>query len=187
MNTQTRTLARVGVRGILLAIVAGAHVMIVVHWIANPMSVRIAHDAVEPMYAEFFSAEPPDESVFKTEANWPPISGPIPELPELAVASLMAEPPIEGPMIDPMWGPDIAEYSERANLSAGKTVKVILTVAIGADGAVISAEVLSSTGDEAANDAALDYARATRWIPGTVGGEPRAMQASLTVILGEIA
>jgi hypothetical protein len=35
------------------------------------------------------------------------------------------------------------------------------------------------------NAAAIDYAHATRWTPGTMGGEPRAMQASLTVILGE--
>jgi TonB family protein len=86
-----------------------------------------------------------------------------------------------------MWGPKIAEFSERANLPAGKTIKVMLSMAIGADGGVISAEVISSTGDEAANEAALDYARATRWIPGTVAGEARAMQASLTVILGEFS
>jgi hypothetical protein len=50
---------------------------------------------------------------------------------------------------------------------------------------VLSAEVVRSNCGDAANAAALDYSRATRWMPGTIAGEPRAMQASLTVILGE--
>jgi TonB family protein len=137
---------------------------------------------------EFYSAVPLEEPASRTEVDEiePPISVPTPVFPELTTASLLTDPTIEEPKIDPMWGPNIAEFSERANLPAGKTIKVMLSMAIGADGGVISAEVIRSTGDEAANDAALDYARATRWIPGTVAGEARAMQASLTVILGEI-
>jgi len=58
-------------------------------------------------------------------------------------------------------------------------------VQIAADGSVISAEVVRSNGDDVTNAAAIDYARTTRWIPGVIDGEPKAMQASLTVILGE--
>jgi hypothetical protein len=49
----------------------------------------------------------------------------------------------------------------------------------------MSAQVVRSNGGDAANAAAIQYAWATRWMPGKIGGEPRAMQASLTVILGE--
>jgi TonB family protein len=64
---------------------------------------------------------------------------------------------------------------------------VLILLGIAVDGTVEDAQIVRSTGDESANAAALDYARATRWIPGNVSGEPRAMKASLTVILGEIA
>jgi hypothetical protein len=52
---------------------------------------------------------------------------------------------------------------------------------------VLSAQIVRSNADEAANAAAINYARATKWIPGSIDGEPRAMQASLTVIFGEHA
>jgi hypothetical protein len=60
----------------------------------------------------------------------------------------------------------------------------MLLLQIGADGAVISAGIVRN-GGEAANTAAIDYARETRWIPGTIDGKSRAMQGSLTVILGD--
>jgi hypothetical protein len=50
---------------------------------------------------------------------------------------------------------------------------------------VIAARIVRSNGNASSEAAALDYARATRWIPGTIDGEPRAMEASLTVIFGE--
>ena len=78
-----------------------------------------------------------------------------------------------------------APFTARAQLDQGEVVTAILLLQVGADGKVISASVVRSNGDDTANEAAVEYARATRWIPGSIDGEPRAMQASLTVILGE--
>jgi TonB family protein len=67
----------------------------------------------------------------------------------------------------------------------GFVATVILLLEISPDGSVMSAQVVRSNANDAANAAAIQYAHATRWMPGKIGGEPRAMQASLTVILGE--
>jgi TonB family protein len=104
-----------------------------------------------------------------------------PRLPDDAIA----KPQIESPRIDGDAHVYIAPYTARAQLAHGEVATVILLLQIAADGSVISAELVRSNGKEAANAAAMEYARATRWIPGLVDGEPRAMQASLTVILGE--
>ncbi len=94
---------------------------------------------------------------------------------------------MESPRIDPSLALTTAPFVSRAQLLPGEVVTIMLLLQIGADGAVISAEIVRSNGGDAANVAAIDYARETRWIPGTVDGEPRAMQASLTVILGDAA
>jgi TonB family protein len=111
----------------------------------------------------------------------------MPELPEPMTLATTDESTLELPQIDPQVAPNVGEYSEQAGLADGDTAVVTLTVDVGADGAVISAQVIKSNGGEVANEAAVAYARATRWIPGKVDGVPRAMQASLTVILGERA
>lgn len=92
---------------------------------------------------------------------------------------------LEAPRIDPDAVLMTAPFAERAQLVPGEVVTVLLLLQIAGDGAVISAKIVRSNGSESANAAALDYARATRWIPGSIDGEPRPMQASLTVILGE--
>lgn len=105
-------------------------------------------------------------------------------LPELSMTS---EPKtaIDAPRIDPAIAVDVAYYSARAGLAPGMIATVLLLLDIAPDGTVTSARVVRSDAGDAASGAALDYARATRWTPGMIDGEPRAMQASLTVILGE--
>jgi len=92
---------------------------------------------------------------------------------------------IEAPKLDAGTSLDISAYASRAELAPGTVATVILLLEIAPDGSVIWAQVLRSTAGEAANSAAIDYARATRWTAGTIDGEPRAMQASLAVVLGE--
>ena len=108
-------------------------------------------------------------------------------MPVLPADSANAEVALLPPMIDPDMRLDVASYSERAGLPAGVVATVILKLEIGPDGSVMSAEVVRSNAAESVNEAALDYAKATQWTPGRVDGEPRAMEASLTVILGEQA
>ena len=87
--------------------------------------------------------------------------------------------------IDPTLAVDVAFYSARARLAPGMIATVLLLLDIAPDGSVTAAKVIRSDAGEDANLAALEYARATHWAPGMINGEPRAMQASLTVILGE--
>lgn len=106
-------------------------------------------------------------------------------MPTLPLDSHTMEAALQPPIIDPEMHLDVSAYSARALLPAGSVAAVILLLDIGSNGSVLSAKVTRSDASEAAKEAAVDYALATRWIPGSVDGEPTAMQASLTVILGE--
>jgi TonB family protein len=110
-----------------------------------------------------------------------PIELDIPELP----VSAQPEMSIDSPRIDPSFTVDIAPYSARAELTPGIVATILLMLEISPDGSVLSAEIVRSSAGEAANAAAIKYAQTTHWMPGKIDGEPRAMQASLTVILGE--
>jgi TonB family protein len=177
------------VRALIALAIACGHVAVGLLWITNPVQVRAQATGSLPMYAEFISNAPQVEAKYHVEPTElvESIEIPMPVLPETAVAYVNEEAAVEVPQIDPLSGPDVTRYSSRANLPAGRIATVLLTVSIDADGSVIDVEVVRSNGDESVNAAALDYARATRWIPGMVGGVPRPMQASLTVILGENA
>jgi TonB family protein len=138
---------------------------------------------MEPMLAELL-AETSDEMPL---VDSPSITLEAVELepPALEIETEADVPPIQAPKLDTEPAVDIAAYSARAELAPGVVTTVIVLLEIGPDGAVTAAQVLRSTAGEAADAAALDYARATRWTPGRIDGEPRAMQASLAVILGE--
>jgi TonB family protein len=91
---------------------------------------------------------------------------------------------LEPPRLDSTGLPELGAYSARAALPNGQIATVVVMVEVAADGNVISAEVVRSTGNELANEVAMAYARDAKWIPGSVQGVPRPMKASLTVILG---
>ena len=182
-----RVLARISGRVFIALAIAAGHAVVGLTLFMKPVLMRAQSTGVAPMYAEFISDEPPVEAIHRIEPIETPdsIDIPIPVLPEAAVPAINEDSAVEVPQIDPLSGPDVARYSARANLPAGKIATVILNVSIGVDGEVIAAEIVRSNGDESANTAAIDYAHATHWIPGTIGGVPQPMQASLTVILGE--
>jgi len=60
---------------------------------------------------------------------------------------------------------------------------VVLAVLVLEDGRVGDVQVTRSTGNAAVDAAAVEYARALRWIPGTKDHQPRAMRISFPVIL----
>jgi TonB family protein len=149
----------------------------------NPIEVQRLSPDPQPIAVELLSL---DLQTPPADASSPSAT----DLPAKLVAPLLPmdaipAPQSESPRIDPDVQLHTAAFASRAQLRPGEVATVILLLQIGADGTVLSAEVVRGNGSEAASEAALDYARATRWIPGTVDGEPRAMQASLTVILGE--
>jgi hypothetical protein len=104
--------------------------------------------------------------------------------PELPSGALPA-PEVEAPRIDSTVRVDSGPFAQRARLSAGTVAAVSLLLEIAADGSVISARVVRSDCNALVDLAAIDYARATHWTAGSIDGVPHAMQATLTVILGE--
>jgi len=136
----------------------------------------IVANLIEPQSSSFLSLNPELESArFPVAIN----------MPTLPVDLESSDTSLQPPILDPEMRLDVSAYSARALLPLGTVAAVILLLDIGEDGAVLSAKVVRSDAGEAAKGAAVDYALATRWIPGRVDGEPKAMQASLTVILGE--
>ena len=164
-------------------LVFGAHVAIIA-WLADrTIQDRHPQFVSEPITAELIA-------VIRSET---PLAGiqlvPVEhaiqlDMPELPIAA-EPETSIDEPRIDPTLTVDVAFYSARAGLTPGIIATILLLLDISPDGSVTSAQIVRSNAGDAANAAAIQYAHATRWMPGKIGGEPRAMQASLTVILGE--
>ena len=174
---------RVKRRVIVGCLIAAGHVAVVLLALRNSDQLQTHDEPVLPMFAEFFEPQPSSDLSLNPEL--PPaevaIKLAMPDLPAIEAAELSLQPP----MINPDLRLDTSPYSARAGLPDGATATVILLLDIGPDGSVMSASVVRSNAADTANEAALDYAKATQWMPGRVDGEPRAMQASLTVILGE--
>jgi TonB family protein len=151
---------------------------------ADPIEVRRIPHASAPMLAELWG-----EEIGTAENAQSPRTAElrvllaVPDLP----ADSMPEPAIEVPRIDPDHVVESAPFAGRAHLRDGAVATVLLALQIAADGSVLSARIVRSDGDESVNTAAVDYARATRWIPGSIDGAAQPMEASLTVILGENA
>ena len=165
--------------------VAVVHIGFVMLLEFPPIEVRRAPYSPEPMMVELLGLE---VGITTSPLDSPYTPDPRVNLavPDLSMDS-MAEESTESPRIDSEQQVFTLPFAQRANLRDGEVGVVILRLQIAADGSVIAAEVVRSTGGDDLNAAAIEYARSTRWIPGVVDGEPQAMQASLTVILGESA
>jgi TonB family protein len=165
-------------------VVIAAHVALISLLMRQGVDRPTLEMSIEPMLVEVIPGTP---SAMPEATSLPvPIAMPIALTPPmLPVESQAQTVTIDAPEIDPATAIDAAPYAARAELAPGTVATVILLLEIAPDGSVLSAQVVRSTSGDAANSAALDYARATRWTAGMIDGEPRAMQASLTVILGE--
>jgi hypothetical protein len=187
MSTTAQTVAplsRRTLRRVFVAcIIAAAHVAVVLLTIRNSVQSETHEEPVLPMVAEILESQPPSFLSLHPELSPAEVTVKLgmPDLPAIEAAELSLRPP----MIDPEMQLDVSSYNARAGLPVGVVATVILLLEIGPDGSVMSAEVTRSNAEATANEVALDYAKATQWMPGRVDGEPRAMQASLTVILGE--
>jgi TonB family protein len=76
-----------------------------------------------------------------------------------------------------------ALFARRAHLLPGHAVTVVLRVEVMEDGLVDAADVARSSGDIAADTAAIDYALELRWIPGTIDHKPRTMRVNFPITL----
>jgi len=175
--------SRVGARVISVLLVGGGHLAIALLMMGDVVRSQMRSPAVEPLIV-FVEPQRPvlDSSSLQSE---PPASQLALAAPELPPQVMLVETAVDPPKVDPGFAPDMAFYSQRANLAHGTKASVMLLLDIAADGSVITAQLVRGSDDAAVNTAAIEYAKATRWIPGTVDGVPRIMQASLNVILGE--
>src|SRR5262245_7460919 len=181
----TSSTPRRGFRRLAVAcFIATGHVAIVLMVMRSSVQVPARVDTVQPIAAEIAAPQPPSFLSMSPDLAPAAIAVKL-VMPDLTVELEDSESSLQPPMIDPEMQLDVSSYTERAGLPAGVVATVILLLEIAPDGSVMSAEVTRSNAAEQANAAAVDYAKATQWMPGRVDGQPQAMQASLTVILGE--
>jgi len=168
----------------MVVVIAIAHVGVIGLMTQNKIALQKSRPEPVRIMAELLpdAAPPPIDSI-TLEDYRPTIEIALPTLP----AEFVADAELVAPRIDPNLRLEMSPYLERAQLPYGTVATVLLLLDIAPDGSVMSAAVVRSNAGTDANEAAMDYARHTRWSPGTIDGSPRAMQASLTVVLGESA
>jgi len=175
-----RTFRRTAVASVIVI----AHVAITALLLRDSKIRLEQEEEVEPMVMRIIEAEP--ASMMALNMELPPVERTVDiPMPLIPAEAQQLEPEMQPPRIDSEARMDMSGYNAQAMLSHGERAIVMLMLEIGEDGFVISAEVVRTEASERATAAALDYALATRWSPGKLDGEPSAMKASLTVILGE--
>lgn len=91
--------------------------------------------------------------------------------------------PASAPHLSRFQSVDVQDFAMRAGIAPQHPVTVVLSVQVGEDGGASDVNIVRSSGLAAADAAAIDYALALRWIPGTVDRNPRAMRIMLPVTL----
>jgi TonB family protein len=91
--------------------------------------------------------------------------------------------PASAPRLSHFQTADVTTYARRAHVRAGHPITVVLVVTVGEDGRAGSVDVRRGSGNANIDAAAVDYALALRWIPGTRNQQPRSMRVLLPVVL----
>jgi len=91
--------------------------------------------------------------------------------------------PASAPRLSRFQSVDVQDFARRAGIAPQHPVTVVLSVQVGEDGGASEVNIVRSSGLAAADAAAIDYALALRWIPGTVDRNARAMRITLPVTL----
>jgi TonB family protein len=78
-------------------------------------------------------------------------------------------------------------FARKVGVKLRQPATVVLAILVLADGRVGEVQVTRSSGRVDVDAAAMDYARALRWIPGTKEHQPQAMRISFPVILSPSA
>ena len=82
---------------------------------------------------------------------------------------------------------DIRDVARRAGIEPGRPLVVVLAVLVDTEGAVSAINIMRTCGVEAADQAAIEYARHLRWIPGTINHVPQSLRVILPVTLNSDA
>lgn len=94
---------------------------------------------------------------------------------------------LRAPQIDSSIEVDATSYARKAGMLPGARASVLMAVLVDANGNVVKTSIVKSSGDYRIDQAASDYARVMHWIPGSIDGEPRAMQTQVTIVLEGVA
>jgi TonB family protein len=78
---------------------------------------------------------------------------------------------------------DPARFSADLHLAAGQSATVVLVIEVRPDGSTGSSEISKSSGNSAADAAAIQYAQTLHWIPGTRDRRARSMRVRFPVTL----
>ena len=91
--------------------------------------------------------------------------------------------PISAPHVARVQSVDLATFARRLKLPPGVALTILLRVQVTEDGWVDSADVIRTSGNEAADAAAIDYAQELRWVPGTINHSPKTQRVMFSVTL----
>lgn len=91
--------------------------------------------------------------------------------------------PVSAPHVARVQTVDLATFAGRLELPPGVALTVLLRVEVTEDGWVDSADVIRTSGNPAADAAAIDYAQELRWVPGTIDRLPKTQRVMFSVTL----
>jgi TonB family protein len=87
------------------------------------------------------------------------------------------------PHLDPSFAISEMSVLRRSGVHLERSMTVVLALDIAANGTVQAIAVEQTSGDPAVDEAAINYARACRWIPGLENGQQAAMRIRFPVTL----
>jgi TonB family protein len=91
--------------------------------------------------------------------------------------------PLSVPHLARVQSVDLAAFERRLKLPQGTALTILLRVEVTEDGWVDSADVVRTSGNVAADAAAIDYVQALRWVPGTIDHVPQRQRVTFSVML----
>jgi TonB family protein len=91
--------------------------------------------------------------------------------------------PFSAPHLARVQSADPRTFAQRAHLPPRSTVTILLRVEVREDGSVGSADIVRTSGNTAADAAAIAYAQDLRWVPGTNNRIPKTMRVNFQVTL----
>lgn len=185
-----RSTARIGVA----LLVISAHC--IVWWLATRSEWRLVESGSADSTRITVSLLSPtsfEEMPDAPEFHIAPLEVPAPDVDLIAPPDVLFEgaPPrnretgagFSPPTIDSLQPIDPAPFARMAGLIEGRQIEIMVLIQVAYDGVATSVTLERGTGDERIDKAALAYARALHWVPGTMGGEPHSMRTRLTVTL----
>jgi len=189
----SRDLPRAVRRGIAGAVVVALHIVAALLFALPPLTEgapgRAAGDPA--MTVEFITPQTVTDVPVNGEIpapsmgeSWALTAVEMPVLPfdEVADTEPSASNEFRPPRLRPQHGPTLANLAASAGVVLAKTSRVILTVAVSAEGTAGEVGVAVSSGDAKLDSVAIEYARTLRWDPAIVQGRETNMSIRLPVV-----